>query len=82
MPFSFPGIAFATYLAVTGRLLGRRTLLAPVPLLACAAAFLVVVDAPSRFESFKAVPAPGSQVTLSWAPEATFVVDRGEEQAV
>ena len=26
-------------------------------------------------------PAPGSQVTLSWAPEATFVVDRGEEQA-
>ncbi len=28
------------------------------------------------------VPAPGSQVTLSWAPEATFVVDRGEEQAV
>jgi len=27
-------------------------------------------------------PAPGSQVTLSWAPEATFVVDRGEEQAV
>jgi spermidine/putrescine transport system ATP-binding protein len=28
------------------------------------------------------VPAPGSQVTLSWAPEATFVVDRGEEQSV
>jgi spermidine/putrescine transport system ATP-binding protein len=27
-------------------------------------------------------PAPGSQVTLSWAPEATFVVDRGEEQSV
>ena len=26
-------------------------------------------------------PAPGSDVTLSWAPEATFVVDRGEEQA-
>ena len=24
-------------------------------------------------------PAPGSLVTLSWAPEATFVVDRGEE---
>jgi spermidine/putrescine transport system ATP-binding protein len=24
-------------------------------------------------------PAPGSEVTLSWAPEATFVVDRGEE---
>jgi len=24
-------------------------------------------------------PAPGSQVTLSWASEATFVVDRGEE---
>ena len=24
-------------------------------------------------------PAPGSDVTLSWAPEATFVVDRGEE---
>jgi spermidine/putrescine transport system ATP-binding protein len=23
-------------------------------------------------------PAPGSQVTLSWAPEATFVVDRGD----
>ncbi len=38
-----PGIAFATYLAVTGRLLGRRTLLAAVPVLACAAAFLVVV---------------------------------------
>ena len=27
------------------------------------------------------VPALGSQVTLSWAPEATFVVDRGEEQS-
>ena len=30
-------------------------------------------------------PAPGSPVTLSWAPEATFVVDRGdrgEEQPV
>ena len=25
-------------------------------------------------------PAPGSQVTLSWASEATFVVDRGEEK--
>jgi spermidine/putrescine transport system ATP-binding protein len=25
-------------------------------------------------------PAPGSQVTLSWASEATFVVDRGEER--
>ena len=24
-------------------------------------------------------PVPGSDVTLSWAPEATFVVDRGEE---
>jgi spermidine/putrescine transport system ATP-binding protein len=24
------------------------------------------------------VPAPGAQVTLSWSPEATFVVDRGE----
>ena len=26
-------------------------------------------------------PAPGSKVTLSWASEATFVVDRGEETA-
>jgi len=25
------------------------------------------------------VPAPGSNVMLSWSPEATFVVDRGEE---
>ena len=25
------------------------------------------------------VPAPGSNVILSWSPEATFVVDRGEE---
>ena len=25
------------------------------------------------------VPAPGSRVTLSWSPEATFVVDRREE---
>jgi spermidine/putrescine transport system ATP-binding protein len=25
------------------------------------------------------VPAPGSHVILSWSPEATFVVDRGEE---
>ncbi|HET6684588.1 MAG TPA: TOBE domain-containing protein, partial [Gaiella sp.] len=25
-------------------------------------------------------PGPGSQVTLSWASEATFVVDRGEEK--
>jgi spermidine/putrescine transport system ATP-binding protein len=24
------------------------------------------------------VPAPGSEVTLTWSPEATFVVDRGE----
>lgn len=27
-------------------------------------------------------PPAGSPVTLSWAPEATFVVDRGEEQSV
>ncbi len=26
-------------------------------------------------------PQPGSEVTLSWSPEATFVVDRGEEQS-
>jgi 4-amino-4-deoxy-L-arabinose transferase-like glycosyltransferase len=38
-----PGIAFAAYLAVTGRLLGRRSLLAPGPVLACAAAFLAVI---------------------------------------
>jgi spermidine/putrescine transport system ATP-binding protein len=25
------------------------------------------------------VPAPGSNVMLSWSPEATFVVERGEE---
>jgi spermidine/putrescine transport system ATP-binding protein len=25
------------------------------------------------------VPAPGTEVTVSWAPEATFAVDRGEE---
>ena len=25
-------------------------------------------------------PAPGTPVTLSWAPGATFVVDRGEEK--
>jgi spermidine/putrescine transport system ATP-binding protein len=30
-------------------------------------------------ESGGGAPAPGSQVTLSWASEATFVVDRGEE---
>lgn len=29
-------------------------------------------------ESGGVAPAPGSQVTLSWAPEATFVVDRGD----
>ena len=27
-------------------------------------------------------PQPGSEVTLSWAPDATFVIDRGEETAV
>jgi spermidine/putrescine transport system ATP-binding protein len=27
-------------------------------------------------------PPPGSEVTLSWSPEATFVVDRGEEQGL
>jgi len=26
------------------------------------------------------VPPPGSNVVLSWSPESTFVVDRGEEE--
>ncbi|HEX5041870.1 MAG TPA: glycosyltransferase family 39 protein [Candidatus Polarisedimenticolaceae bacterium] len=39
----FPGIAFAAYLTATGRLLGARSLLAPGPMLACAAAFLAVI---------------------------------------
>ena len=26
-------------------------------------------------------PPPGSEVTLSWAPDATFVIDRGEESS-
>jgi 4-amino-4-deoxy-L-arabinose transferase-like glycosyltransferase len=39
----FPGIAFAAYLTATGRLLGPRSLLAPGPMLACAAAFLGVI---------------------------------------
>ena len=27
-------------------------------------------------------PPPGSDVTLSWTPDATFVIDRGEESSV
>jgi hypothetical protein len=27
------------------------------------------------------IPAEGSQVTVSWSPEATFVVDREEESS-
>jgi len=34
-----------------------------------------------NFEAGGVAPAPGSKVTLSWASEATFVVDRGEETA-
>jgi spermidine/putrescine transport system ATP-binding protein len=30
-------------------------------------------------EAVTAPPAPGTPVTLTWSPEATFVVDRGEE---
>jgi hypothetical protein len=33
-------------------------------------------------ESGGLAPQPGSEVTLSWAPDATFVIDRGEETAV
>ena len=48
----------------------------------------VVVDTPvgeltvfhQNVEAGGVAPPPGSQVTLSWAPEATFVVDRGEEK--
>jgi 4-amino-4-deoxy-L-arabinose transferase-like glycosyltransferase len=38
-----PGIAFAAYLATTGRLLGRRSALRPLPMLAGAAAFCAVL---------------------------------------
>jgi spermidine/putrescine transport system ATP-binding protein len=48
----------------------------------------VVVETPmgeltvfhQNVEAGGVAPAPGSQVTLSWASEATFVVDRGEEK--
>ncbi|HET8741894.1 MAG TPA: ABC transporter ATP-binding protein [Gaiella sp.] len=33
-------------------------------------------------ESGGLAPQPGSEVTLSWAPDATFVIDSGEETAV
>jgi spermidine/putrescine transport system ATP-binding protein len=47
----------------------------------------VVVDTPAgvvqvfaqNIDSGGRVPAAGSEVTLSWSPESTFVVDRGEE---
>jgi len=32
-----------------------------------------------NIDSGRQVPAPGSGVTLSWSPESTFVVERGEE---
>ena len=47
----------------------------------------LVVDTPAgrvqvfaqNIDSGKQIPAPGSNVTLSWSPESTFVVERGEE---
>ncbi len=47
----------------------------------------LVVDTPAgdvsvfhqNAEAAGRVPAPGSQVTVSWSPESTFVVDRQEE---
>ncbi len=48
----------------------------------------LVVDTPAgivhvfaqNIDSGGRIPAPGSAVTLTWSPEATFVVDRGEEE--
>ena len=28
------------------------------------------------------IPAPGSQITISWSPEATFVVDQYQEEDI
>jgi spermidine/putrescine transport system ATP-binding protein len=49
----------------------------------------LVVDTPAgrvqvfaqNIDSGKRIPAPGSNVTLSWSPESTFVVERGEEMS-
>jgi len=48
-----------------------------------------VVDTPAgtvhvfaqNIDSGKRIPVPGSNVTLSWSPESTFVVERGEEMS-
>jgi spermidine/putrescine transport system ATP-binding protein len=34
-----------------------------------------------NIDSGSRIPAPGSNVTLSWSPESTFVVERGEEMS-
>jgi spermidine/putrescine transport system ATP-binding protein len=34
-----------------------------------------------NIDSGKRIPLPGSNVTLSWSPESTFVVERGEEMS-
>jgi hypothetical protein len=34
-----------------------------------------------NIDSGKRIPVPGSNVTLSWSPESTFVVERGEEMS-
>jgi spermidine/putrescine transport system ATP-binding protein len=49
----------------------------------------LVVDTPAgtvqvfaqNIDSGKRIPVPGSKVTLSWSPESTFVVERGEEMS-
>jgi spermidine/putrescine transport system ATP-binding protein len=49
----------------------------------------VIVDTPAgdvavfhqNADSGAVVPAPGAHITVSWSPEATFVVDREEEEA-